>query len=92
MTSRPEAEEDQSERRRTATRQGLAYQGAFEAVVAIPIAAGVGYWIDGRFGVSPWGLLTGTALGFSAFVLRLVTLGRQLRELGDPGQGEDRDR
>jgi F0F1-type ATP synthase assembly protein I len=60
-------------------RRGLAaYQGAFEAVLAIPIAIGGGYWLDGRFDTSPILMLVGAAVGFGAFVLRLVRLGRQL--------------
>ena len=63
-------------------RRGLAaYQGAFEAVLAIPIAIGGGYWLDGRFDTSPILLLVGAAVGFGAFVLRLVRLGRQLQIL-----------
>ena len=61
--------------------QGLAYQGAFEAVVAILIASGIGLWADSHFGTSPRYLLIGTAVGFGSFVLRLVRLGRRLQEL-----------
>ena len=64
-----------------ARRQNLAYQGAFEATVAILICAGFGLWLDGRFETSPLWLLVGTAVGFASFVLRLLRLGRQLREL-----------
>jgi F0F1-type ATP synthase assembly protein I len=67
------------EEREQATRhQGKAYQGAFEAVFAILIAAGVGLWIDNRFETSPWGLAIGTTFGFVTFVLRLLRLGKQL--------------
>ena len=62
-------------------RKGLAYQGAFEAVMAIPIAIGIGYWLDGRFDTSPILLLAGAVVGFGAFVLRLLRLGRQLQSL-----------
>ncbi len=54
------------------TRQAAsAYQGALEAVVALLLAMGAGYWVDQRFGTAPRGLLVGTAIGFGAFVLRL---------------------
>ncbi len=59
-------------------RQGLAYQAGAEAVFAILIAAGIGYWADQHFETSPRYLLIGVVLGFTAFVLRLVRLGRQL--------------
>jgi F0F1-type ATP synthase assembly protein I len=71
---------------RQARRQGLAYQGAFEAVFAILIAAGVGLWIDTRYETSPWGLLVGTGVGFASFVLRLLKLGRRLHEQQDPAE------
>ena len=90
MTSRP-GEKDQTERQRTARRQGLAYQGAFEAVAAILIAAGIGYWIDARYETTPFGVVIGAIVGFSAFVRRLLRLGRQLEELGDPGVANHED-
>jgi F0F1-type ATP synthase assembly protein I len=75
--------DDAQTRQRTARRQGLAYQGAFEAFVAILIGMGIGYWIDEHFGTSPLYLLIGTAVGFAAFVVRLVRLGRQIQNLSD---------
>lgn len=68
-------------------RFGRAYQGAFEAVFAIVIGAGLGYAVDARFGTEPFGVLVGLALGFAAFVLRLVRLGREF----DPGPGPGSD-
>ena len=68
---------------RSRRRQGLAYQGAFEAVFAILIAVGLGYLADDHFGSSPIGLLVGVAIGFGAFVLRLIRLGRSLQPSGD---------
>jgi F0F1-type ATP synthase assembly protein I len=77
---RPDDPTPQSQETR---RQGLAYQGAFEAVAAIPIATGIGYWADGRFDTSPYLLILGAALGFAAFVTRLLRLGHQLQAFGD---------
>jgi len=82
VTDRPE-EREQSQRQRAARRQGLAYQGAFEAVIAILIAIGIGYWIDTSFDTSPYGLLIGAAVGFGSFVLRLLRLGRLLQQVAD---------
>jgi F0F1-type ATP synthase assembly protein I len=79
VTDRPE-DTKQSDRWRAARRQGLAYQGGVEAVFAILIAAGIGYWADQHFGTLPLYLLIGMAIGFSAFVLRLLRLGRQLQQ------------
>lgn len=73
-----------SRRRLTATQQkGAAYQGAVEAVFAILIAAGLGYWADWHFGSTPLYLVIGVVLGFAAFVLRLVRLGEQMRALSE---------
>ena len=57
---------------------GSAYEGAFEAVGAILIATLLGYWFDQHYETTPAGLLVGAGIGFAAFVLRLVRLGRQL--------------
>jgi F0F1-type ATP synthase assembly protein I len=61
-------------------RQGAAYQGAVEAVFAIPIAVAIGYFADRHFGTFPILLLVGVGIGFGAFVLRLWRLGRELEE------------
>jgi F0F1-type ATP synthase assembly protein I len=71
---------DPAPNQQEARRKGLAYQGAFEAVMAIPITIGIGYWLDGRFDTSPILLLLGAVIGFASFVLRLVRLGRQLQD------------
>ncbi len=81
--------ERQGERDRAARRQNAAYQGAFEAVIAILIAAGIGYWADQRFGTSPRYLLIGVVVGFVSFVLRLVRLGRLLQEPPPGHTGEE---
>lgn len=88
MSGSPERHErerpaQRQQRERTARRQGQAYSGAFEAVSAILIGALLGYWADESFETSPVGLLVGVVLGFAAFVLRLVRLGRSLHESGE---------
>jgi F0F1-type ATP synthase assembly protein I len=66
-------------------RRGIAaYQGALEAVFAIVIAMGVGYWADHHFGTAPRWLLVGTCLGFASFVLRLFRM-RKLFDDAPPG-------
>ena len=68
--SEPTPEQKGEDRRR-----GIAaYQGALEAVLAIVIAAGIGYWADQRFGTQPRWLIVGTCIGFAAFVLRLFRM------------------
>ena len=68
---------------------GGAYEGAFEAVGAILIATGFGYWFDQHYETTPAGLLVGAGIGFAAFVLRLVRLGKQLH--GDPNEATGAD-
>jgi F0F1-type ATP synthase assembly protein I len=67
-------------------RAGKAYQRALEAVLAIPIGIGIGYFVDVRLESSPIGLLVGVALGFAAFVRRLVSM-RSLVESAPPQDG-----
>lgn len=55
-------------------RQSASYQGAFEAVLAVPIAIGIGYWCDSRFDSAPVGLLVGTVIGFAAMLLRVMRM------------------
>lgn len=86
MTDRPHGDQEDQDGR-AKRKQGLAYQGAFEAVFAILIAAGLGLWADDHFGTSPRYLFIGTAIGFASFVLRLLRLGRQLQADGDGKDG-----
>lgn len=81
--------ERQGERERTARRQNAAYQGAFEAVTAILIASGIGYWADEHFDTSPRYLLIGVVVGFASFVLRLLRLGRLIQEPPPDDTGEE---
>jgi F0F1-type ATP synthase assembly protein I len=76
------------ERQLHVRRAGAAYQAAFEAVFAILIGVGLGYWADSSFDTRPWGLLVGLAFGLGAFVLRLVRLARQLQGLEGGGGRE----
>jgi len=46
-----------------------------EAVLAVPVAVGFGYWADTHFETSPRYLLVGAVIGFFAMVVRLVRMG-----------------
>lgn len=65
-----------------------AYQGALEAVFAIPIAGGLGYWADTHFGTGPIGLIAGLALGFATFVVRLVRMRSLVEDAGEADESE----
>jgi F0F1-type ATP synthase assembly protein I len=67
-----------------------AYQAALEAVFAIPIAGGLGYWADTSFGTEPILLLVGLVLGFAAFVVRISRM-RRLVEAPSEGDESERD-
>jgi F0F1-type ATP synthase assembly protein I len=82
-------EEDESKGPRS--RQAAAYQGSFEAVFAILIAAVLGDLADDHFGTGPRYLLVGFAIGFGSFVLRLVKLGRYLQETAPDSDSKSND-
>lgn len=77
--------------------QGKAYQGAVEAVFAVLIATGAGYWVDDRYDTSPFGIFVGAVIGFAAMVLRLLRLRDLYDDMSDEAQepdaktGQDRD-
>ncbi len=85
MTDRQDEKKSQAGQNR---RQGAVYQGAFEAVIALLIAVGFGYWLDGYFGTAPWLLLIGTAIGFASFTVRLMRLGRWMKGENSGGASE----
>jgi len=68
-----------------------------EAVFAILVAGGLGYWADEHFGRGPLFLVIGVAVGFAAFVVRLLRLGEQMKEfseqegLASGSEGDDRE-
>ena len=72
-------------------RVGRVYEGAFESVFAILLAGGLGYWADKYFETSPSFLLTGLAIGFGAFVLRLWKLGIALQKMAEGKTDETSD-
>ena len=77
--SQPPEYPGQKRLKRMASRAGgSAYEGAFEAIGAMLISMFAGYWVDQRFETEPTGVLVGAVVGFAAFVLRLVRLGRKL--------------
>jgi F0F1-type ATP synthase assembly protein I len=80
-------QDDKGEKGGFGRRGAKAYQAALEAVFAIPIAGGLGYWADQRFGTAPILLFVGLALGFATFVVRLA----RMRKLVEEQSREERD-
>jgi F0F1-type ATP synthase assembly protein I len=78
---------EEPSREETARRGVAAYQGALEAVLAIALAAGIGYWVDRKLGTSPRWLIVGTIVGFGSFTLRLF----RMRKLVEPPPERPRD-
>ena len=68
-----------------------AYQAALEAVVAIPVAGGLGYWADTRFGTDPTLLLVGLVLGFATFVVRIWRMRSLVEEASRNPESRERD-
>jgi F0F1-type ATP synthase assembly protein I len=72
------------------SREGAkAYQFAMEAVFSIPVAIGMGWWADSYFETSPIGLLAGVAVGFGAFVYRLVRMRRLVEKAAADAEAND---
>jgi len=80
--------DDKGDGGRFGRRGAKAYQGAAEAVFAIPVAGGIGYWADSYFGTAPTLLLVGLVLGFASFVLRIVRMRKLVEESSEAGRDE----
>ncbi len=74
--------------RAATSKASAAYQGAMEAILAIPIAIGIGYMADRVLETEPVGLIIGAVVGFAAFVLRLWRMRELVDEAADEAQTE----
>jgi len=65
---------DESESSREAQRGGLAValSVGWELALCTGLSFWLGYWIDGRFGTSPWGVLALTLAGIGIALYRLI--------------------
>jgi ATP synthase protein I len=67
----------------------IRYSGiGFELAGAIAGFALLGYWIDGRYGTSPWGILAGVCIGIIGGLYNLV---RQSLDAIREAKSEDAD-
>jgi ATP synthase protein I len=77
---------ERSEPPRTPLAIGLAWASRITSLAlefVVPMLAG--WWIDGKLGSRPWGLLIGTILGFAIGMLHLLQLARSGAKPG-PGR------
>ncbi len=90
MSPQPEPDEPRTGPSREAPRSGVqrmgrAYQGAFEAVIAVAVGGVAGGVADRYFDTAPVLLMLGVLAGFGAFVLRMVRLMKELAPPPGPG-------
>ncbi len=50
----------------------------FEFLAALAVPGGVGWWLDKKFGWSPWGLIIGIGLGFAVGLYTIVRASNRL--------------
>lgn len=86
MERQPSKQEGDPEEGR---RRAKAYQTAMEAVFAIPIAMGIGWWADTKLGSEPWGLLVGLGFGFATFIFRISRLRGMVEKAGADAEREN---
>ena len=78
---------------------GQAWRMSTELVVSVLVGLGLGYGFDHLFGTSPWGLLVGLGLGFTAGIKTVLISADKMAEqsagipIGDdmPDEIEDED-
>ncbi len=49
-----------------------------EFIVAVLLLGGIGWWIDGRAGTSPWFMIAGGGLGFAVGLFMLIRLANRM--------------
>jgi F0F1-type ATP synthase assembly protein I len=49
-----------------------------EFIVAVGLFAAVGWWLDGKFGTSPWLLIAGSGLGFAVGLWSMVKAAKKM--------------
>ena len=67
----PSREQQDRANRESATWHRMAGVGV-EFVVAVGLCAGLGWWLDGKFGTSPWLVIAGCGLGFTVGLWQMV--------------------
>ena len=70
---------------------GIRYAGlGVELAATVGVLSLVGWWIDGRFGTAPWGLVVGAVVGLVGGMANLVRTALSAVRPGGAGRdGED---
>jgi F0F1-type ATP synthase assembly protein I len=64
----------------------------FDFAAALLVFVLLGFWIDGHFGFSPWGVLIGAALGLIGGMYNLIRQGLEAtRDAAEQDRGRDDD-
>ena len=68
---------------------GMRYAGlGIELAATVGLLALLGWWIDGRFGTAPWGVLLGALLGLAGGMTHMVRVALGATRTGaDGGSG-----
>lgn len=81
MTSPPPDSPRQPDTRQGAKPQPLAMLGTgFEFAAVVVVLAGIGWWLDGKWGTGPWLMLTGLAVGTIGGLYKVWRVGKRYFE------------
>ncbi len=71
----------------------LRYSGlGLELAGAVALCTLLGWWIDGRFGTAPWGVLIGALFGMAGGMFNLVRVAMSATHPEPPGGTESNPR
>lgn len=56
------------------------YVVVLEFLGILAVGAGVGWWLDERYGWQPWGLLSGLLIGMAAGIYRMIRASASLNK------------
>ncbi len=93
MSTPPKPPERGPEHAVASIRKAQPYVDAvWQFIAAVAVMTWLGHWADGRFGTTPWLLVTGALLGFAAGLWSFVKVIWALDRKPAPGGKTDDDR
>ncbi|MCA9547904.1 MAG: AtpZ/AtpI family protein [Myxococcales bacterium] len=82
---------DDPKARGRAIYEGARYSASgIEMALSVLVGYGIGWWVDGKWGTDPWGMVIGIAFGFAAGVRSLLQAARRI-ERASAAEEADRD-